>query len=79
MQTVEEILGGLGLADRPRITVLNKIDALLDESQPWDEAAALAFLAGRGLPQEGRSVFVSATKKWGLTALLAEIGENIAG
>ena len=78
-QTVEEILAELGLADRPRITALNKIDALLEDSRHWDENSALKFLAARDLPQADDAVFVSAEKKWGLDGLMAKISESIAG
>ena len=39
-QTVEDILRDLELSDKPRITVLNKIDLLLDSGQAWDEKTA---------------------------------------
>ena len=43
-QTVEDILGSLKLADKPRITVLNKIDRLLEPGE-WDETSAIVNLA----------------------------------
>jgi GTP-binding protein HflX len=76
-QTVEEILGDLNLADKPRITALNKIDLLLDRSQTWDEETALNRLADRGDAESKNSVLISATKKWGLTKLLELISYTL--
>jgi len=76
-QTVEEILGDLNLADKPRITALNKIDLLLDRSQTWDEETALNRLSDRGDAESKNSVLISATKKWGLTKLLELISYTL--
>jgi len=76
-QTVEEILGDLNLADKPRITALNKIDLLLDRSQTWDEETALNSLSDRGDAESKNSVLISATKKWGLTKLLELISYTL--
>jgi GTP-binding protein HflX len=79
-QTVEEILGELGLADRPCITVLNKIDRLLESSRLWDEASALGEFTGNDLAGgETNVVHVSALKKWGLNDLLGAIARSLAG
>jgi GTP-binding protein HflX len=76
-QTVEEILGGLELSDKPRITVLNKIDLLLDNSQTWDEKTALDYFSSRGEATDKDTVLISATKRWGLANLIELIGKNI--
>ncbi|MDO8567819.1 MAG: GTPase HflX [Dehalococcoidales bacterium] len=74
-QTVESILKDLELADKPRITVLNKIDLRLPEDQNWDEASAVAYLSDQ-CPITGENmVFVSATKGWGLTRLLNMVSD----
>jgi GTP-binding protein HflX len=65
-QAVEDILADLDLTDRPRITALNKIDLLLDDSRQWTEPEAVAFLAGQPAPAENDTVLVSAVRKWGL-------------
>ena len=68
-QVVEGILKDLGLEDKPRITVLNKIDLLLDKNEQWDEVRALGFLnhlAGNN----PNTVLISAGKKWGLKKML---------
>jgi GTP-binding protein HflX len=66
---VEDILAELNLTEKPRITVLNKIDLLLSGSQKWDEAAALENIAEEcGIPGPN-TVLVSAVKKWGFDKL----------
>lgn len=77
-QAVEEILESLQLSDKPTITVLNKIDLLLDNDRTWNEQEALEFLSDRGLPENKDAVMVSAEKKWGLTGLMEKIGLFLA-
>jgi len=76
-QTVEDILADLKLSEKPRITVLNKIDSLLDESRHWDEKSALDFLSGQTEADEN-TVLVSAEKGWGLKTLLELIGRVLS-
>ncbi len=78
-RAVEEILRELELEDKPRITVLNKIDLLLDSGRNWDELAAMEYLSGMAEAAEINTVLISAAKKWGLTGLLELIGKNIIG
>ena len=74
-QTVEGILTDLDLADRPRITALNKIDMLLPGSMRHDEKSVTKYLSQLG-PRAGKNtVLISAEKKWGLDKL----GKMIAG
>ena len=47
-QTVEDILADLGLGAKPRITVLNKIDRLM-ERDPGPDGSAESAIAGPGL------------------------------
>lgn len=68
-QTVEDILIDLGIADKPRITALNKIDQLLDSSQQWDEESALNYFAQSSPTNSKDTLFVSAGKSWGLNSL----------
>jgi GTP-binding protein HflX len=82
-QTVESILGEMGLADKPRITVLNKIDLYLEkvESLPgavWDEKAAQEYFLAQGMSAEENTVHVSAVKRWGFNRLLELISEILA-
>jgi GTP-binding protein HflX len=76
-QTVEDILTDLNLADKPRITALNKIDLLLDRAKTWDEQAALDYLSDRSHPVNKNTVLISAAKKLGLTKLLELINRTL--
>ncbi len=69
-QTVEGILTDLNLADKPRITALNKIDLLLGSDKTWDEASAISYLSDQCEAMDKNTVLISATKGWGLTKLL---------
>ncbi len=69
-QVVESILHDLGLETKPRITVLNKIDLLLDKDESWDETKALGYLNHLAADNPD-TVLVSAAKKWGLKNLLS--------
>jgi len=77
-QAVENILGDLGLADRPIITALNKIDLLLNRERTWDERSAIDHLSGQGPIAGKNTVLVSAVRKWGLTRLL-ELVQQVLG
>ena len=76
-QTVEDILSDLNLSEKPRITALNKIDLLLDNSRRWDEKSALDYLSSQTKADEN-TVLVSAVKGWGLTGLLELIGRTLS-
>ena len=78
-QAVEEILETLDLSDSPRITVLNKIDLLLDDERDCSEEEALEFLSARQLPENRDTVMVSAEKRWGLTGLMEKIAVFLEG
>jgi GTP-binding protein HflX len=77
-QTVEDILNDLNLADKPRITALNKIDLLLDRNKTWDEQTAINFLTDQSQTVSRNTALISATKKWGLTKLLELIHHTLA-
>jgi GTP-binding protein HflX len=76
-QVVENILGDLNLSHKPRLTVLNKIDLILDRRQSWDEALALKFLSENGTSENGNTVMVSAAQKWGLNRLRRLIDQQL--
>ena len=59
-QTVEGILVEMKLADKPRITTLNKIDVLLPGSMSHDEKTATAYLSRLGPRAEKNTVLISA-------------------
>jgi GTP-binding protein HflX len=74
-QVVEDILNELAVATKPRLTVLNKIDLLLDHNRTWEEEAALNYFAEWGPSASENTVFISATKRWGLHKLLERISQ----
>ena len=76
-QTVEDILTDLNLKDKPRITVLNKIDLLLDNSQDWDAKSAISYLSHRDDVTNENAMLISAEKKWGLTKLLKMLNRRL--
>ena len=77
-QIVEDILADLDLMDKPRITALNKIDLLLDDSRKWDETTAIDYLSHRGEVVNENAVLVSAVKRWGLGKLRELISQTLA-
>ncbi|MFH1639304.1 MAG: GTPase HflX [Chloroflexota bacterium] len=78
-QTVEDILTSLGVAEKPRITVLNKIDLLLDKNRIWDEAKAMEYMSSQGTPTNEKTLFVSAHKGWGLVAVKKLVSAMLMG
>jgi GTPase len=77
-QTVEETLAELGVADKPRLTVLNKVD-LLDtaDGEPvasLDELADLRRELARTRPD---ALLISAARRWGLDSLMTRIDDAL--
>ena len=70
-QTVEKILSDLKLANKPRITVLNKVDLAVKNI---DELTALTF--NITLPDD-MIVAISALKGWGLSKLSEKISTHL--
>ncbi|MDD4859557.1 MAG: GTPase HflX [Dehalococcoidales bacterium] len=77
-ETVENILKELELAEKPRITVLNKIDGLLGAGQKWDESSVLENLPENLPPPGDNTVIISATRGWGFGKLLEVINQTLA-
>jgi GTP-binding protein HflX len=77
-QIVEDILADLDLIDKPRVTALNKIDLLLDDSRKWDEESAINYLSHRSEVAGENTVLVSAVKRWGLDKLRDLISQTLA-
>ncbi len=75
-QAVEETLTQLNLADKPRLTVLNKVDLVVPDAHTLTEVSAAA-VAGQGLAADPDTVVVSATKKWGLDDLLTAVARRL--
>lgn len=77
-QTVEDTLADLALADRPRVTALNKVDHLLDADghAPRSLADVALFQESLGANIPG-AVLISAEKRWGLDLLRQRLVEVI--
>lgn len=76
-QVVENVLTELGLRDKPRITVLNKIDLLLDKHHAWTEEEAINALSDKQVAIAENTVLISAAKGWGLKRLLELINQML--
>jgi GTP-binding protein HflX len=76
-QTVEDILGELDLGDKPRLTVLNKID-LLAGAPFHDEKQALDYFDSQGRSADDYTVPISAVKGWGLKRLIEVISRTLS-
>lgn len=76
-QSVEDILAELELNDKPRITVLNKIDLLLDSAKTWNEEEAMNFLSMHSAQADRNTILISANQRWGLNALMESIGQTL--
>jgi GTPase len=70
-ETVEQILGDLGAGDKPRVVALNKVDLL----GPAARRRAISSLSSR----YPGAVAISATKRTGLTELLAAMDQSSRG
>ena len=74
-EVVENTLADLGLSDKPRLLVVNKMDLLPDGAWSGDGGQGENGNSSLPLPTGGPtpSVFVSAAKGWNLDGLLEEI------
>jgi GTP-binding protein HflX len=80
-KVVEQTLAEMGIAEKPRITVLNKTDLLLPADRKFTEEEALAFLANpdvAGPPPTENTLLVSAARKWGFSNLFKTIDQVLA-
>ena len=78
-EVVEQTLDELGLGDRPRLLVINKMDLLTDSSTPNGELAEVRELSlGSGWESDAADgVLVSAEKGWNLDHLLSEVENQL--
>ena len=77
-QTVEDTLKALGLAEKPRITVLNKVDQLPDaDGQPVRSLSELASFQESLAENIADAVLISAEKRWGIDLLKQRIVETL--
>ncbi|MGP8080114.1 MAG: GTPase HflX [Dehalococcoidales bacterium] len=76
---VENILKDLGLLEKPRITILNKIDLVLGKDKNWTEQETMQYLSSNHTENHENMIFVSAARKWGLAGLLEQISKLLVG
>ena len=76
-EVVEQTLDELGLGDRPRLLVINKMDLLTDNSASSGELADPETLPNGWENDAADGVLVSAAKGWNLDHLLAEIEDHL--
>ncbi|MFC1866194.1 GTPase HflX [Chloroflexota bacterium] len=76
-QVVEDILCDLDIADKPIITVLNKIDRLPGVDKNWAENEVLNYLAEMSDTTGKNTVLISAVKDWGFKNLLESIKNSV--
>ncbi len=76
-KTVEQIIGDLGLGEKPRITVFNKIDLLPELREKKNEPEILTMFDDLLQFQPSNTVLTSATCRWGLNNLLETIGRYL--
>jgi len=74
---VEDILKDLHIDDKPRITVMNKIDLLLPSDRKWDENSAQKYIQSQSGNPAPDTVLISAEKKWGLNNLLYQVRNKL--
>jgi GTP-binding protein HflX len=72
-QAVEEILAGMNLIDKPRCTVLNKVDLIVPYDKDKEALTHINHLAEQCHIQKENSVLISASRNWGLAKLLERI------
>jgi GTP-binding protein HflX len=76
-ETVLDILKDLGVADKPRITALNKVDLLLPGDRKWDESSAMEYIIAKCGEPDKDTVLISASKKWGFSILLSLVNQML--
>ena len=78
-EVVEQTLDELGLGDRPKLLVINKMDLLTDSAASGSELAEVRELSlGAGWEKDAADgVLVSAEKGWNLDHLLSEIENQL--
>ncbi len=77
-QTVDDTLKALGLADKPRITVLNKVDQLPGaDGKPVRSLSELSSFQESLAENIADAVLISAEKRWGIDLLKQRIVETL--
>jgi len=71
-KTVDKLLSKLGLDDKPRVAVLNKVDLFVQREEDIDDLVKEVETSGQ------QAVLLSAAKGWGLDNLLQRIERGLA-
>jgi GTP-binding protein HflX len=71
--TVDKILSELGLGDKPKVTVLNKVDLFVEKEEDISDLVKAVEESGQ------QAVLLSAAKGWGLDNLLQMIERSLTG
>lgn len=75
--TVEKILGDLNLSNNPRITVLNKVDLLLNNERELETLTTIPGMTEQFVLPDKSIALISATMGWGITTLLNKIASHL--
>ena len=70
--TVDKILSQLGLGDKPKITILNKVDLFVHREEDISDLVSEVKESGQ------QAILLSAAKGWGLDNLLQMIAQRLA-
>ena len=76
-QTVDDTLAELGLAERPRVIALNKVDLLARDGTPISGIEELDEYDASLATQRPEAVLISADRGWGLDELLTRINDAL--
>jgi GTP-binding protein HflX len=77
--TVEKILSELNLANKPKITVFNKLDLALNSEAELNALTTIPYLEGEIVLPEKDIALVSAAKGWGMNELISKIAGHLRG
>ena len=77
-QTVNELLGDLGLSDKPVLLVCNKIDLLFAPGTDHSDEESMEEIDRLGIARTPDTVFISAAKGWGFLRLVDVIAKRLS-
>jgi len=78
-ETVEQTLASLGVNEKPRLTVLNKVDRLLARDGEPVESLAQVLASDGDVEQRDDVVLISAERSWGLDGLRHRMAVSLSG